>query len=101
MRKNDLSVFEMEKDGFKLKLQKGVNGPILTGPIALAPAAGGAPAVGAAPSTGAASVAGAEEAGGAGSFKDIVSPMVGTFYRGASPEAGPFVDIGQTVNDDS
>src|SRR3954463_9976068 len=24
MRKNDLSVFEMEKDGFKLKLQKGV-----------------------------------------------------------------------------
>ena len=23
MKKNDLSVFEMEKDGFKLKLQKG------------------------------------------------------------------------------
>src|SRR5438552_18802556 len=24
MRKNDLSVFEMEKDGFRLKLQKGI-----------------------------------------------------------------------------
>ena len=39
MRKNDLSVFELEKDGFKLKLQKGPsNGqPIITAPIALPP----------------------------------------------------------------
>ena len=38
MRKNDLSVFELEKDGFKLKLQKGTGGqPILTTPIAIAP----------------------------------------------------------------
>ena len=46
MRKNDLSVFEMEKDGFKLKLVKGPNGqPIITAPIALAPF-GGAPGAG-------------------------------------------------------
>lgn len=29
----------------------------------------------------------------------VRSPMVGTFYRSASPGAPPFVDIGQTVNE--
>jgi acetyl-CoA carboxylase biotin carboxyl carrier protein len=28
----------------------------------------------------------------------VLSPMVGTFYRAASPEAAPFVDIGTQVN---
>lgn len=27
----------------------------------------------------------------------ILSPMVGTFYRSPSPEAAPFVEVGQTV----
>ena len=30
-------------------------------------------------------------------LKDVKSPMVGTFYRAPSPEAAPFVEIGQTV----
>ena len=29
--------------------------------------------------------------------KSIVSPMVGTFYKSMSPDAKPFVEIGQTV----
>jgi len=29
----------------------------------------------------------------------IVSPMVGTFYRSPSPEAGPFVNVGDKVNE--
>ncbi len=29
--------------------------------------------------------------------RTIKSPMVGTFYRSASPEASPFVDVGTTV----
>ncbi len=29
----------------------------------------------------------------------IRSPMVGTFYRSASPEAPPFVEVGQTVSE--
>ena len=29
--------------------------------------------------------------------KHITSPMVGTFYRASSPDAGPFVEIGSTV----
>jgi len=30
--------------------------------------------------------------------KDVItSPMVGTFYRAASPDSAPFIDIGSTV----
>ena len=29
--------------------------------------------------------------------KSIVSPMVGTFYKSMSPDAKPFVEVGQTV----
>ena len=95
MRKNDLSVFEMEKDGFRLKLQKGVGDqPIVVSPApaAIAPVANG-PAAAAA-----ASAAAAPEAG---NFKDISSPMVGTFYRAASPDASPFVDVGTQVTEDT
>jgi acetyl-CoA carboxylase biotin carboxyl carrier protein len=27
----------------------------------------------------------------------VLSPMVGTFYRSPSPDAAPFVEVGQTV----
>ena len=88
MKKNDLSVFEMEKDGFRIKLQKGLGDQ----PIMMST---GAPAV----ANGPAAVA-AVPAEGAG-LKDIVSPMVGTFYRAASPDASPFVDVGTKVNEDT
>jgi acetyl-CoA carboxylase biotin carboxyl carrier protein len=101
MRKNDLSVFELEKDGFRLKLVKGADGqPIITAPIALAPALAGAATSATASSAATAPGGGAAETG-AGPFKDIVSPMVGTFYRGPSPEAPSFVDVGNDVNEDS
>ena len=39
MKKNDLSVFEMEKDGFRLKLQKGIGDqPIVSTTVAPVPA---------------------------------------------------------------
>ena len=88
MKKNDLSVFEMEKDGFRLRLQKGlVDQPIVTSTTAPAAATANGP-----PAT-----ASAESA----STKDIVSPMVGTFFQGASPDAAPFVDVGTKVNEDT
>jgi acetyl-CoA carboxylase biotin carboxyl carrier protein len=34
-------------------------------------------------------------------LREIVSPMVGTFYRAASPDAAPFVDVGKTVTEDT
>jgi len=86
MKKNDLSVFEMEKDGFRIKLQKGLSDqPVVTSTAP--PAVANGPAA----PTPVESV----------STKDIVSPMVGTFYRAASPDALPFVDVGTKVNEDT
>jgi acetyl-CoA carboxylase biotin carboxyl carrier protein len=93
MKKNDLSVFEMEKDGFRIKLQKGLGDqPILvsTAPPPTAPAVANGPAA-------AARVSAAAE----GNLKDITSPMVGTFYRAASPDAPAFVDVGSSVTEDT
>ena len=94
MKENDLSVFEMEKDGLKIKLQKEVAAggvPFMTAPAVAAPLAAQSSAV-AAPSP-------AEPQGVP--LKEIVSPMVGTFYRAASPDAAPFVDVGAQVNEDT
>jgi acetyl-CoA carboxylase biotin carboxyl carrier protein len=89
MTKNELSVFEMEKDGFRLKLQKGVGDqPIMVSTAA--PAVTNGPA--------ASAPAGAAAATG---LKDITSPMVGTFYRAASPDAPAFVDVGTQVTEDT
>jgi acetyl-CoA carboxylase biotin carboxyl carrier protein len=90
MKKNDLSVFEMEKNGFRIKLQKGLGDQ----PIAMSTAA---PAVANGPAAAGAAPTSAESA----SLKDIVSPMVGTFYRAGSPDASPFVDVGTKVNEDT
>ncbi len=97
MRKNDLSVFEMEKDGFRLKLQKGSDQPVYSAaaPMQLAPAPAATPASAA----GEAPAAAAAEKGGA--LKDVVSPMVGTFYRASSPETPPFVDVGKEVSEET
>ena len=98
MTENDLSVFELEKEDFKLKLQKGPNGQSITAaPIALAPISG-MPAAGQPGHAVPAPAAGAESGG---SLKDIVSPMVGTFYRAGSPDAPPFVDVGKQVTEDT
>jgi acetyl-CoA carboxylase biotin carboxyl carrier protein len=95
MQKNDLSVFEMEKDGFRLKLQKGAGDqPVVQAPIVVS-----APA--AAPATAAETAAAAEKAADAAGLKEIVSPMVGTFYRAGSPDAPAFADVGKEVNAES
>jgi acetyl-CoA carboxylase biotin carboxyl carrier protein len=90
MKENDLSVFEMEKDGFKLKLQKGAEQPPVSPPLVVAPAA-----------TTAKEGPGAEGAAETAPLKEVVSPMVGTFYRSPSPDAPPFVEIGKPVTEDT
>ena len=100
MKKNDLSVFEMEKDGFKLKLQKGAGDQTVfaapanglpasapPAPVAPAPVSPAGPAV--------------QETEKGASLREIVSPMVGTFYRAGSPESPPFVDIGKEVTEET
>jgi acetyl-CoA carboxylase biotin carboxyl carrier protein len=95
MKKNDLSVFEMEKDGFKLKLQKGAGDQTV-----FAAPANGLPAA-APPAVAPAPVAPVQETEKGASLGEIVSPMVGTFYRAGSPESPPFVDIGKEVTEET
>jgi acetyl-CoA carboxylase biotin carboxyl carrier protein len=96
MKKNDLSVFKMEKEGFKITLKKGADfQPVITSvPSIAAPSA--APAIPAAPAAFATG-----ETPAAGAQKEIVSPMVGTFYASSSPESEPLVEVGATVNADT
>ena len=99
MKKNDLSVFEMEKDGFKLKLQKGAGEQTVFAPVASAPSFAAPPAPSAPPVSAPAPAAPEPEKGSA--LREILSPMVGTFYRAASPESPTFVDIGKEVAEES
>lgn len=96
MKENGLAVFEMEKEGFKIKLEKEGNNapaqPMMVAAPSVMPQA--APATAAAP-------AGAAPAAKDSSLKDIVSPMVGTFYRASSPDASAFVDVGKAVTEDT
>jgi acetyl-CoA carboxylase biotin carboxyl carrier protein len=93
MRKNDLSVFEMEKDGFRLKLQKGAGDQtVFTQPAPATPTAASAAETASAP---------APNPEKSSALKDILSPMVGTFYRAGSPEAAAFVDVGKEVSEET
>jgi acetyl-CoA carboxylase biotin carboxyl carrier protein len=104
MKRSELTEFAVEEEGFKLKIRRGTNGlPVVssgrgssapfpgadtTPPMpASAPAAGGMPA----PATP------QEETG----VTYVKSPMVGTFYRAASPESKPYVDVGAKVVENS
>jgi len=91
MNENNLNEIEIERDGLKLKLKKSAGNELVMG-------SGVHYAVESLPSPKApvaAPVSAAAEA--SKNNKDIKSPMVGTFYRSPSPEAEPFIEVGQTV----
>jgi acetyl-CoA carboxylase biotin carboxyl carrier protein len=93
MRKNDLSVFKMEKEGFKITLKKGTDfQPIVTTTAPVAQAA--APAAAEVPDSSAA-------VKDTSSLREIVSQMVGTFYGSASPESPAYVTVGQEITEDT
>ena len=96
MRKNDLSVFKMEKEGFKITLKKGTDfQPVIatSAPVALAAAPAAATV-----SASASSEAPPKETS---NLREITSPMVGTFYSAATPESPTYVAIGQEVTEDT
>lgn len=94
MKKHDLSVFEIEKEGFRLKLQRGVSTPQATIAAPAAAVASKAAPPEAEPPPAAKPIESVP-------MKEIVSPMVGTFYRAASPDAPPFVEVGKPVTEDT
>jgi acetyl-CoA carboxylase biotin carboxyl carrier protein len=96
MKKHDLSVFEIEKEGFRLKLERGALGRQSTNDTPTA-----APGPAKAATSGAETPAPAPKPVESAPAKEIVSPMVGTFYRAASPDAPPFIDVGKAVTADT
>jgi len=104
MKKNSISEFELERQDYKIKLKRGAFGQaaeelpaqVYLQPAAALPSLGG---IGAA-STGS-SVGTSVQAIAPSNEIEIKSPMIGTFYRSPSPEAGSYVEIGTEVNADT
>jgi len=105
MKRSELTEFAIEEEGFKLKIRRGTNGlPLVSmGHSSNPPFGSGAESAAAPVPAQAAGVppvaagAPAEEAG----VSYIKSPMVGTFYRAASPESKAFADVGTKVVENS
>ena len=102
MKENELSEFELAEEGFRITVRRpyaNANPQVMMtqtpqympafAPPPSAPAA--APAAAAAPAK--------EEL--PSNLIEIKSPMVGTFYRAASPEAEPYSSVGTNVDGES
>ena len=101
MRKNSLTEFEYEKDGTKIRIQRGPDGkpqvfsssPNLLATPTLVPISTALPSVPLAPSP--APTPPAE------SLPTINSPMVGTFYGSPAPDAPAYISVGTAVTPES
>ena len=102
VREHELWEFELEREDFKIRVRRGgvpaITLPGITGsePIVTAamPVAAAAPP--ALPTPPPASPPGAETDSEV-ELAVVKSPIVGTFYRSAEPEAAPFVQVGDSV----
>jgi acetyl-CoA carboxylase biotin carboxyl carrier protein len=98
MKKNDLAFFKLERDGFKIELEAHRS----PAPAAVLPhsvPSGPLPHADPVPANVAASPS--PTTGQSAPLKEIVSPMVGTFYRAASPDSAPYVEVGQEINEET
>ena len=93
MNEHGLTLFDLTKKDFHLKLKKGADADDLRSLLSSLPAAAPAAIPHAAP---AAAAAGGAPAPAEGS--EITSPMVGTFYQKPAPDAPNFVEVGSTVS---
>ncbi len=106
MSENDLTEFKIEAEDMHLCIRRGssssasiVTAGAPSAPVIQAPAA---PAVAAAPAPAPAPAVPASAAAPAkiDKSKIIESPIVGTFYRSATPGAEPFIKVGSKVDAD-
>jgi len=100
VRQHDLSEFEIEHEGLRLKIRKDAARAASSAPAVppALPSGGAVPAPGPTPSP--SSVSGSDSETDAAEEIELAvvkSPIVGTFYRSAEPSAPPFVEIGSVV----
>jgi acetyl-CoA carboxylase biotin carboxyl carrier protein len=98
VREHDLSEFEIEHEGLRLKIRKDTNG---AHPVThAAPVMPAAPSPAAAPPQPAAAIATPVAADADETEIELAvvkSPIVGTFYRSSEPGSPAFVEIGSSV----
>lgn len=97
--KSTLSEIEVEEDDFRIRVAREVAGAVTyTAPPAPvpAPAPTAAPQAAAAPAEAATAPAAASSADHPGA---VPSPMVGTAYSSPSPDAEPFIKVGDAVKE--
>src|SRR5436309_13326412 len=95
MKKHGPAVFEIEKEGFRLNLEKG---PSVQAAAAMPPPVAAEPkAASSAPEAAPPGLKAIESL----PLREIVSPMLGTFYVAALPDCTPFVDVGTSVTEDT
>jgi acetyl-CoA carboxylase biotin carboxyl carrier protein len=105
---SNINEFELEEEGTKLKISKSIGGnnipvsdvQVVTSPVAqpvVQPVAQTPPQpeIIEKPQTAAEKE---EESETADNILEVLSPMVGTFYRSPSPDADPYIEVGQTVS---
>jgi len=92
LESSELNQLEVEEEGFRIRLEKQAS-------LAAAPPPIMVPA-GATPAPPAAGPAPAESAAPAGT-QPIEAPMVGTFYRAPAPDAAPYVEVGDTLSEET
>ena len=98
VREHDLAEFELEHQGFKIRIKKDGGHPIVVAAPVAAPIVG--PAVAAqlpAASAPVESAAPAAADDGEMELAIVKSPIVGTFYRASEPGARAFVEVGDAV----
>ena len=103
MNENDLVEIEIEEQGSTIRLRKGPAGSAGQPVYALPPASGAPPASSAAATSAPppAVVVPAAPTGPPAGTVEIRSPIVGTFYRSASPESPSYVNVGDRITADS
>lgn len=89
---HDLTELKLEQDGFTLKIKRGSKTVVAAAPAMTVAAAAAVPA--AAPAAASAATSSQPQ-------ETIDAPLVGTFYRSSSPEAAPFVKVGDKVTPDT
>lgn len=112
MKRSDLTEFEVEDQGFKLKIKRSSTAqgtPAISTPQSVQPFPAASSSVPVMPEvflTKSAPSAtppapGAPSSGDEPGISFVKSPMVGTFYRSPSPESPPFADINTKVEEKS
>jgi acetyl-CoA carboxylase biotin carboxyl carrier protein len=108
VREHDLSEFEIEHEGLRLKVRKDANGahvvtlPAPPAPLVLPPSTASPSSMAPAPAAPAMAVptmaaAPADATDAEIELAVVKSPIVGTFYRSSEPGAASFVEIGSTI----